>query len=242
MTAPTLYKKISQVMAKSKRIPKNGYNDFHKYAYATEADVVEHIREIMAEVGLAHTFNVAEVQRDEIEGKEGKVNFMTRVWCEFTLWDADTGESVVSRVCGESLDSGDKGIYKSMTGADKYFLMKTFLIPTGDDPEQVGAGDAGAGSTKRTTTSKPSAAPSPPIPDSGLSISSAPQTSRQNPDSKPTEKQIKRMFALINAAGLTKEDVAPVMKSMTGKTSSKDLTVQDYNVLCDWLQSQIPPE
>lgn len=36
---------------------------------------------------------------------------------------------------GEGMDTGDKAIYKAITGAQKYVLMKTFLIPTGDDPE-----------------------------------------------------------------------------------------------------------
>jgi hypothetical protein len=30
----------------------------------------------------------------------------------------------------------DKGVYKALTGSEKYFLMKAFLIPTGDDPEK----------------------------------------------------------------------------------------------------------
>jgi hypothetical protein len=30
---------------------------------------------------------------------------------------------------------GDKGIYKALTGASKYALLKTFMMETGDDPE-----------------------------------------------------------------------------------------------------------
>ncbi len=36
---------------------------------------------------------------------------------------------------GQGLDNADKGYYKAYTGAVKYFLMKTFMISTGDDPE-----------------------------------------------------------------------------------------------------------
>ena len=39
---------------------------------------------------------------------------------------------------GESLDTQDKGITKAATSAEKYFLMKTFVISTGDakdDPD-----------------------------------------------------------------------------------------------------------
>ena len=37
---------------------------------------------------------------------------------------------------GEIDQDGGKGLCKVMTGALKYALMKTFLIPTGDDPER----------------------------------------------------------------------------------------------------------
>ena len=36
---------------------------------------------------------------------------------------------------GSGDDPADKGLYSAYTGAVKYFLMKAFLIPTGDDPE-----------------------------------------------------------------------------------------------------------
>ena len=36
---------------------------------------------------------------------------------------------------------GDKGIYKAITGANKYALLKTFLLETGDDPEEVSDAD-----------------------------------------------------------------------------------------------------
>ena len=36
---------------------------------------------------------------------------------------------------------GDKGIYKAITGANKYALLKTFLLEKGDDPEEVSDAD-----------------------------------------------------------------------------------------------------
>jgi hypothetical protein len=49
--------------------------------------------------------------------------------------DGVTGETLDYPWMGWGVDPGDKGGYKAITGAEKYFLMKTFLIPTGDDPE-----------------------------------------------------------------------------------------------------------
>jgi hypothetical protein len=53
----------------------------------------------------------------------------------FTWYDTETGESLVVEWAGSGSDKGDKGLYKAMTGAEKYVLLKTFLVPTGDDPE-----------------------------------------------------------------------------------------------------------
>ncbi|WP_056685682.1 ERF family protein [Cytobacillus solani] len=122
----SIYSKIGEVMSKVSRVPKNGYNQFHKYNYATESDLTESIRPILQESGLAFFSNVLEQDR------EGE---FTKVKMEFTLADIETGEVLTSTYWGEGQDKGDKGLYKAYTGATKYFLMKTFLIPTGDDPE-----------------------------------------------------------------------------------------------------------
>ncbi|WP_057768116.1 ERF family protein [Cytobacillus praedii] len=122
----SIYSKIGDVMSKVSRVPKNGYNSFHKYNYATESDLTESIRPILQESGLAFFSNVLEQDR------EGE---FTKVKMEFTLADIETGEVLTSTYWGEGQDKGDKGLYKAYTGATKYFLMKTFLIPTGDDPE-----------------------------------------------------------------------------------------------------------
>lgn len=122
----SIYSKILKVMKEVERVPKNGYNEFHKYYYATESDLTEHIRPILIDAGLAFFSTVLE------QSREGE---FTKVKMEFTLADTETGETLKSVYWGEGQDRGDKGLYKAYTGATKYFLMKTFLIPTGDDPE-----------------------------------------------------------------------------------------------------------
>lgn len=121
-----IYQKIANVMSQVNRVPKTGYNSFHKYAYATESDLTESIRPILTEAKLAFFSSVLEQER---------VGEFTKVQMEFTLADIETGEVLKSVYWGEGQDKGDKGLYKAYTGATKYFLMKTFLIPTGDDPE-----------------------------------------------------------------------------------------------------------
>ncbi len=121
-----LGKKILAVMADVEPLSKDARNDFHKYAYVSDAQVVRSIRNSLISHGLIlipdHT-NVV------LEGD------LTRLSVRYQLIDTDSGETFCSTIVGYGKDSGDKGIYKAMTGAEKYYLTKTFLIPTEDDPE-----------------------------------------------------------------------------------------------------------
>lgn len=124
---PTLWARIAKVMEESKAIAKNGYNDFHKYHYAMETDLVEGIRPLLVKNGLALTVSTESVTR------EGDI---TTVGCKFILWDIESGANTEAIFYGQGQDKADKGIYKAYTGCVKYYLLKTFLIPTGNDPEE----------------------------------------------------------------------------------------------------------
>lgn len=122
----TLYKKIIKVMSQVERVPKNGYNQFHKYNYVMESDLVDHVRKFMVDEGLVlfNNFKSYKVEGDMAVGE-----------IEFTLACSETGESVTSVIVSEGMDKGDKKFPKMMASGTKYYLMKMFLIPTGDDPE-----------------------------------------------------------------------------------------------------------
>jgi hypothetical protein len=137
-----LYAKLAEVMALVGRIEKRGYNDFHKYNYATESDIVEAVRMGLAERSVMIIPSVREVRHE---------GTLTTALMVFTLVDGGTGECAHHDWAGTGDDKGDKGLYKAMTGALKYFLLKTFLMPTGDDPEADEATDKRAAgvATKR---------------------------------------------------------------------------------------------
>jgi len=135
---PGIFKKMAKVMEKISRVPKNGKNKFFNYDYVTEADLTDHIRPILAEEGIAFTSTVLEATKTPVEkegSKENKEGAISTVKMLFRLIDADDGSSIESVFLGEGADKGDKGFYKAYTGCTKYFLMKTFLVATGDDPE-----------------------------------------------------------------------------------------------------------
>jgi len=122
-------------MKEVKYIQKTGYNTFHKYKYATEADVNEKVREELAKQNVIMLPSMINHEMRLHTNRNGATEYITLVDMQFTFVDGDTGETFTVNMSGEGQDAGDKGIYKAIAGAQKYALMKVFMIPTGDDPE-----------------------------------------------------------------------------------------------------------
>jgi hypothetical protein len=130
-----LVSKLAEVMKQVKYIQKTGYNSFHKYKYATESDVTEAVREQLAKLNVIMIPSVKSCVNRPHTTSRGNVEYIVTVEIEFTFYDGDSGDKIVLTSFGEGQDAGDKGVYKAITGAQKYALMKAFMIPTGDDPE-----------------------------------------------------------------------------------------------------------
>ena len=119
------------VMKEVGYVQKAGHNDFQNYKYATEADAIKAIRPAMLNHGLCMIPSVESVNQDEWGN--------TNVIMLYRIFDEE-GNFLSFRAAGSGNDKnskgvGDKGIYKALTGASKYALLKTFLMETGDDPE-----------------------------------------------------------------------------------------------------------
>lgn len=125
--------KLADVMGAVGRVAKHGRNEFHKYDYATEADIVAVVRVELAKQKVILLPAILNHTRIPV-GEKGSV--LTILEMEFTFIDGESGEQEKRFWLGAGSDKDDKGVYKAMTGGEKYFLLKTFLIPTGDDPER----------------------------------------------------------------------------------------------------------
>lgn len=135
MTERKLVNKLAEVMKQVKYIQKTGHNTFNNYRYATEADVNEKVREVLADQNVIMLPNMKSHTVREHINRKGNTEYIVTAEVEFTFMDGETGESISITVFGEGQDAGDKATYKAITGAQKYALMKAFMIPTGDDPE-----------------------------------------------------------------------------------------------------------
>jgi hypothetical protein len=130
----SLVRKLAEVTATVDRVAKSGRNDFHKYDYATEADIAAAVRHGMAERHLALFPDTEDAKFEDIGTKNGTQRMCTAK-VRFTVEDGESGETRSFVVYGQGQDAGDKAFYKALTGAEKYALLKLFMIPTGDDPE-----------------------------------------------------------------------------------------------------------
>lgn len=167
MAGNVLFQKLAKITGEISRVPKRGRNEFHKYDYVTEADLLDAVRAKLADNNVAYFFSVDSVTtRPTDNAKNGPI---TEVSVVVTFADGDTGEVFAVKGAGAGQDASDKGVYKAITGAQKYTLMKTFLIPTGDDPElddqpavrKPASGGKSAGKAKPTEEAQPAAAPAP---------------------------------------------------------------------------------
>lgn len=153
---------LNKVMEAVPYIQKTGKNEFHKYAYASEADLLAKLRPAMIEHGLVLIPSVVAAQVTEVHTtKSGAQNYRADVTLEMTLGHV-SGECwppIPWRASG--IDTEDKMIAKAITSGEKYFLLKLFMVETGTDPDADG-GEQGPRKSKGKSAAALSAPPSSP--------------------------------------------------------------------------------
>lgn len=162
---------IVAVMSKVGSVAKTGHNAFHRYDYASEADLLRALQPVMTEAGLVLLPVVVDSRTIEAgTDRKQQTRYRTDVLVTYRLLHT-SGESIDLQAPGSGMDPEDKGAYKAMTGALKYVLRQAFLIPTGDDPDDDKREPEHQQQTRReesptakNTQSPPSASAPPPAP------------------------------------------------------------------------------
>jgi hypothetical protein len=129
-----LRQKLAEVRRRLGYIQKRGHNERFNYSYVTAADIAGAVGDILAELGVVVIPSLENITYESTAGR-GETTRLARVVMAYTFADVDSGEAIVAKVAGQGLDVGDKAPYKAMTGALKYALLQSFLLATGDDPE-----------------------------------------------------------------------------------------------------------
>lgn len=147
----TLAQRILSVQHEVRTVEKLGLNDFHRYKYAKEEDFLDAVKPLLEKHGITVIASCVKRERSEAGN-------ITTVKMKFTLIAADTSEEKDVYFYGDGQDEsktgkpGDKGVYKAMTGAKKYFLSSVFLIPTTDDAERAAKGTGKKGESNLAPT------------------------------------------------------------------------------------------
>jgi hypothetical protein len=155
-----LVSKLARIMGEITHIEKKGWNDFHKYHYVLEQDVLDVIRKKLIDYGIFIKTDIVSVSVLEMT----KGGNLTTIQAKHTLIDYVTGETLEVMAAGQGEDKGDKGIYKAITGDIKYFLTKLFLVPTGNDPESFNEKRESAGRAPKQAARNPVAQAMPQAP------------------------------------------------------------------------------
>lgn len=108
-----------------------------QYQYVSSSQTVSAVRDLLDEHGILLKTEILGQELKEFHTAKGALQFMTTVHMRFTWINAENPEEqIVSLWEGQGVDNGEKGIGKAATYAEKYFILKTFNIPTDkDDPD-----------------------------------------------------------------------------------------------------------
>ena len=194
-----LAQKKLAVMKAVQFIKKDKTHPFFKYAYVSEEGVLLALRDHMIEAGLVFGFSMdsLKIKDNGTTTGKGKTEYRAEIMCRMWLTDTETGFTEYGQMGGASVDADAKAPWQAVPGCVKYWLCKTFMIATGDDPEAHYEGGPAQKTTKRKTTKR-----------------------------KTTKKKnnAARIMEAARLCGFEKDDVMHVLEQDLGKSNLNDLT------------------
>lgn len=133
-----IYQRIQSVMQDIQYLTKDDQVSFGttKYKAISEEKVTTTVRASMIKNGLVMYPETLDITKD---GQITTVNVTYRM-----VNVEDPNEQIIIASCGQGSDTQDKGSGKAMTYAYKYALLRTFAIPTGEDPDKISSAELDA--------------------------------------------------------------------------------------------------
>lgn len=126
-----IYEKINAVMNSIQYLGKDGKIDFNKTSYKAISE--EKVTTMVRRELIKHKLVVYPTEQTY-----ERVGNLTRVNTKYIMVNAEKpSEYIIIASSGEGADTQDKGVGKAMTYAFKYMLLRTFAIPTGEDPDKI---------------------------------------------------------------------------------------------------------
>lgn len=139
-----IYEKINAVMKEVEYLTKDDKVEFGntKYKAISEEKVTTIVREQLVKQGIVIMPVQQECTNKELIRTDKSVNMLTSVHVKYRIQNIeDVNDYIEVESNGTGVDTQDKGVGKAMTYAYKYMLLRTFAIPTGEDPDKISSAE-----------------------------------------------------------------------------------------------------
>lgn len=213
-----LWQKISAVMQDVEYLKKDdvvGKGTGSEYKAISEEKVTETVRVSFIKHGLVliPVEQVHSCETRETENQYGKkgVSRLATVDVKYKLVDIETGEHEFVVSSGTGADSGDKAVGKAMTYAYKYALLRTLMIPTGEDPDKIASPD-----NQPVDKQKPPSQPTAPKPSENAAKGQQTPNAGTETPVVISAAQASRLYAIAGGKGKKKEVVIAEVKKNLG--------------------------
>jgi hypothetical protein len=133
-----IYEKIASIMGDIQYLAKDDRVEFNKTSYRALSE--EKVTSIMRAELLKHKLIVYPVAQ-----ATNRAGTITHVDVTYRMVNVeDPKEYIEIASCGDGADTQDKGSGKAMTYAFKYMWLRTFALPTGEDPDKISSAELDA--------------------------------------------------------------------------------------------------
>lgn len=133
-----IYEKIAAIMQEVQYLAKDDHVEFGSTKYKALSE--EKVTTIMREKLLKYKLVVFPFE--QTTGRSGNI---THVDVRYRMVNVENPEEyIVIASCGDGADTQDKGSGKAMTYAFKYMWLRTFALPTGEDPDKISSAELDA--------------------------------------------------------------------------------------------------
>ena len=148
-----IYEKIHSIMQNVQRLQKDDHVSFDNTNYKALSE--EKVTEIMRRQLIEHKLVVFPIA--QTCSRNGKVSHVDVTYRMVNVEDPSDYIEIASS--GDGADSQDKGSGKAMTYAFKYMWLRTFALPTGEDPDKISSAQLDAEEKERAESELGKASP-----------------------------------------------------------------------------------
>ena len=196
-----IFQKISEVMKAIEYLTKDDKVEFGttKYKAISEEKVTTAVRKELVKQGIVIIPIMQESTVTELIRTEKSVNQRADVHTRYRIQNIDdVNDFIEVESNGSGVDTQDKAVGKAMTYAYKYMLLRTFAIPTGEDPDKISSAET------------------------DYKIQS-----ELNADKIIDKTKVQALNKSIENAGI-KDEVVELILSQYGYTSTSEIKIKDY--------------